>query len=197
MLAAALERLEQERLEAAGGGGVARKPKPAEELQASDLFNALDSFEHGAEADGELTMVEVERLFASFDLDVTEGERDLFFSICDVDVDHKLSADEFQAGWDAMMREKLRASLMTVGVSRGEAVAATLVAVVIMILLATFIVMGINAFTTANGFIATVQSLLITATSMAIGSSQRPRQRPSRAAPRSPGSSRRTTAKGE
>lgn len=173
MLRQALDRLEQEQIEAGKTLNVLPKGGRDATLKASDLFLALTKYykgDKGIEDDGTMTIDDIDRMFAAFQLDVTAKERDQFFAYCDLDGDEKLTASEFQAGWDNMMKEKLRRSLKLVGISQEEAIFGAFVAIATMVMLSMFIIFGINAFTTTDGAIATIQSLVIAGASRGVGS---------------------------
>ena len=60
-----------------------------------------------------------------------------------------------------MMQDMVASSLISVGVTRTDAVLAAMMAVVCLILLCVFIILGIDAFAGANNVSATLQSLII------------------------------------
>ena len=122
--------------------------------------------------DGTLGMSDIDRMLHTFELDMTASERDQFFAYCDIDGNARISSEEFQAGWDQMMKVKVLASLEGVGMSRREALAGAALAVISVAMLAVFIVVGVDAFTGADGVGSTIQSFLILAISRGVANSR-------------------------
>lgn len=142
-------------------GVAAPKNWDKKKLTAKDLFLALDSEATGDRQEGTLTTEDIERMFESFDLNLSDHQKDSFFANTDSDASGTINATEFQEGWDLMMKGMVMSSLDGAGFTRLDAFMAAGMAVLCLILLTVFVIMGVNAFSGTNNVSATLQSLII------------------------------------
>ena len=95
----ALNRLESNKSHTGGKAAAAAKSSPDDadaRIEASEFFLSLDGGDENYE--GTLDMADINRMFDSFDLGLSQRQRDRFFAFCDVDGDSRINAMEFQAG---------------------------------------------------------------------------------------------------
>jgi len=131
----------------------------SERVTPLDLFLALNQ-----DGDSEMSMAEFRYLFELFELQLTEAEQEHLFAFADGDCTGKISAREFQHGWDQMTHVFLEASAARNGISKVQILAVTVSAVFLMLLLLFFVLLGLTSWQQESGFTASVQSLLIAGT---------------------------------
>lgn len=126
------------------------------EVGPVDLFIALNT-----NGDASLSVAEIDEMWRVLDLGFTAEQQQSFFAYCDTNFTNTIESTEFEAGWDYVVDEFAQKCLRDAKLSTPHIFAACAVIVSYVLVLAVFVVVGIQSFTGAGSFGASLQSILI------------------------------------
>jgi len=144
------------------GHEAAAQPERKEHISPADLFMALDK-----DGNDQMSMAEFREMFALLQLNLSESQQDQLFAYCDVDTNGTISSKEFQDGWDTVVKVFLENGAATLGLSKAQIFLAVTSITVFLILLFSFVLVTLAAWSNESSFAAVVQSGLISGAGLA------------------------------
>jgi len=130
-------------------------------LTVPDKITPNDDFMALNQEGDELSMDEFKHLFDFLELSITETQKEQLFAFCDMDCSGKISAKEFQEGWEKMMEVFLEQAAAGQGLSTVQIFAMVAALVTILALLLFFILSALSSYSNEGSFAAISQSVLI------------------------------------
>jgi len=129
------------------------KQKP---VTLTDIFNLLDK-----DQDGELSLEEFHKLFATADGTLTTEQIEQLFAYCDTDGSHSIQAAELEEGWSFVTGRIVEKEMANMGISMADIVVMVVLVVFALLTLFAFIFLAMQGWYAETSFNAMVQTALI------------------------------------
>ena len=149
------------------GSVEAAAPAPetdGDEFDPSTLFDVLDK--DGSDA---ISKEEFFAMFTRLDLNISESKQQLMFSYADsMELDERITRAEFAASWEWLQESMAHAIADSVGLSGQKLWIAVVTLAVLLLAVFAFLLVATVGFNTSGGFVAVVQSSVISASGVAV-----------------------------